>query len=109
LGFAVAFAAAWFVAAVVPVPLLWYLPLERRFVLETTVTGLGIDFYGRLLLGALAGLVGAGAGRVLGRRGAPVWGVYGAVWVGSLVALTVALEIALLWRRIPVPLLPPGP
>jgi hypothetical protein len=73
------------------------------------VTSLGIDFYGRLLWCGLAGLAGAGIGRALGRRGTPAWAMYGAVWVGSLVFLTVALELALLWRRIPVPLLPPGP
>jgi hypothetical protein len=107
VGFAVGFAAAWFVAAVVQIPLLWYLPLERRFVFETTVTSLGIDYYGRLVFCTLAGGLCALVGRVIGRRGAPIWWVYGAVWVSSLVALTFALEVALLWRRVPVPLISP--
>jgi len=38
-------------------PVLWYLPLERRWIFGTSSEGLGIDWYGRSGLSLLAALV----------------------------------------------------
>jgi hypothetical protein len=103
LGAATGFYAAWFLSSVVPLPLVWYLPLARRFEFAPVVPGLAMDFYGRLLLaiavGALAGLVAARARLSLGTL---------ALWVASTGLLCVLLEGVLLWQRVPAPLQTPG-
>lgn len=99
LGAAAGFSAAWFLMAVIPTPLLWYLPLSRRFEFATVVTELGMDFYGRLLL---ALVVAAGAAWV-----APALRLKTLfVWALTLFALCTALEVTTLSRRHPVPLTP---
>ncbi len=99
LGAAPGFYAAWFLSSVVPTPLLWYLPLARRFEFATVATELGMDFYGRLLLSlAVAVLAGVLAGRSrLSLRTLTVWLV-------STGLLCLALELVVLWHRVPVPL-----
>jgi hypothetical protein len=104
LGAACGFYGAWFLSSVIPTPLLWYLPLARRFEFATVVTELGMDFYGRLLL-CLA--VGALAGLLAGRLRLAVTTL--AVWAASTGALCVLLELVVLWHRVPVPLPKVGP
>jgi hypothetical protein len=104
LGFALAFAASWFLAAITQVPLLWYLPLERRFTFATSVSGVGMDYYGRWLLALAAGCVGPLAGRWLPRPAPARWLTTAAVWIAGVVALTFALELALLVHRHAAPL-----
>ena len=102
LVFATLFPAAWFLCSLKALPLLWYLPLERRFVFATTVTQLGIDFFGKLLLcGAVAGLGAALTSRL--KPGAR-WGAALAVWPLVLFALALALNVTQLVQRVPVPL-----
>ena len=103
LGGAVGFYAAWFLSSVIPTPLLWYLPLSGDFVFATIVTELGMDFYGRLLLSVGAGAVSALLARAW--RQAPISTL--AVWTLSTLALCVALEVTVLSRRNPVPLVAP--
>ncbi len=106
LGFGIGFAAAWFAAAVTQLPLLWYFPLERRWAFATTVLGLGMDYFGRLLLGAAVGALGAGLGRLLARRASPRWLLHGSIWLGTLVGLNFVYQLAALLHRNPTPLNP---
>jgi hypothetical protein len=64
---ALAFWAAWIVLNAFDVPLLWYLPLERRFTFGARPPGMTMAFYGQLLAG---GLTAAAAG-------AATWGLVG--------------------------------
>ncbi len=104
LGFALAFAASWFIAAITRVPLLWYLPLERQFTFATSVSAVGMDYFGRWLLALAAGSVGALTGRWLPRPAPARWLTHAAVWIASVVTLTFALELALLAHRHAAPL-----
>lgn len=101
---ATGFFAAYFLSSVIPTPLLWYLPLSGKFVFATVVTEVGMDFYGRLLLSALVGGLGAGLSRAWPT--APVKTL--AAWLISSLVLCVALEAVTLSRRNPVPLTLPS-
>ena len=50
----IAFAFAFVAPMLAGEPIVWYLPLERRWTFETRPDGLAIDFYGRLLQGLVA-------------------------------------------------------
>jgi hypothetical protein len=104
LGFGVGYGAAWFLAAVIPVPLIWYLPLQHRWAFATVVTTLGMDYYGRLVLACSLGAAGALVGRSVAARAKPRWVVHGAIWVATVVGLALVLQVALLAKRHPVPL-----
>lgn len=58
---ALGFWAAWGVSMAFKLPMIWYLPLERRFDVGVTVPGLAMGFYGQLINAAL---VAAGTGAV---------------------------------------------
>jgi hypothetical protein len=62
------FAGTFFLLQLIPIPLLWYHPLDRQFVLETRPNGLAMDFYGRTLWSAVVGGVCFGLGRQLAGR-----------------------------------------
>jgi hypothetical protein len=97
--FAAAYCAAWFLSTTVPMRLVWYLPVERRFTFEVHPVALGADFYGRLLLCALCGALGALASRLLSPRHLrTAW-----VWAAVLLLFTAGLYGRLLSTRQPVP------
>ena len=54
--FAFFYALSYFVTEIVPAPLLWYYPLERRWDFAVEAVGLAMDWYGRCLLSAAVGL-----------------------------------------------------
>jgi hypothetical protein len=58
---------AFFLTAVVPLPVPLYFPLSRRFGLGPSYE-LSMDYYGRSLLALAAGLIAAGAGYLAARR-----------------------------------------
>jgi hypothetical protein len=99
LAAATGFYVAWFLSSVISTPLLWYLPLERRFVFASVVTELGMDFYGRLLLALVAAALAAGLTRVVKP---PLRTL--SVWALSTFALCVVLEVTVLAHRVPTPL-----
>ncbi len=99
LAAATGFYVAWFLSSVIPTPLLWYLPLARRFVFATVVTELGMDFYGRLLLAFAVALAAA----ALTRRFKPALRTL-SVWALSTFTLCVVLEVTVLSHRVPTPL-----
>ena len=97
---ATGFYAAWFLSSVIATPLLWYLPLSKRFIFATVVTEVGMDLYGRLLLSLVAGIATALLVRVWNT--APLKTL--AAWTLTSLALCVALEVTVLSQRQPVPL-----
>lgn len=103
LGFGIGFYAAWFLTSVTPTPLLWYLPLAHRFELAITVTELGMDLYGRLLVALVAGLVSAAPVQWLARRNLTTL----TAWLLVCLGLCASLELIVLARRNPTPLQAP--
>lgn len=80
-----------------PLPLPWYLPVERRWEWGLTPSTLGMDFYGRLIWAAGAGSLAAAAAGLLGRalpdsrreraaRTAGAWALI-SLWVGAWVLI----------------------
>ena len=105
---AVVFLATDFLVTAVRVPVLWYLPLERRFELQTFGAGAEMDFYGKLLWSLLAGLA---VGSLCAWRLPPPddqalrrWELRAIAWLGLLLVLTGALHVTQLVGRNPVPL-----
>ena len=105
---AIGFLAADFLVTAVRVPLFWYLPLDRKFELQTYGSGAAMDFYGRLLWCVLAGLAfGAlGAWRLphLDEAGVRRWELRAIAWLALLLVLAGALHLTQLVGRHPVPL-----
>ena len=111
--FAVGFFFFYFVSTAVPTPLLWHLPLERRFTFEVRPLALGADFYGRVLFSLCSGgaawavarlAVGALEPEALRR-----WLRLVSLWALSLLVFTAGLYVYLLASRQPIPApLPPG-
>lgn len=71
-------------------PLLWYLPLERRFTFGARPAEISMDWYGRTLLASLVALLSGGAVALIRRffrrtPGGPPW----------LYALAIALSLGL--------------
>lgn len=105
--FAAAYLSAWFVATAVPLPLVWYLPLGRRFLFAAHTPELAVDYYGRVLLCLLAGAAAALVAQAAARRGR--WLSTLLVWSLGLLAFTSSLTIYTLAHRQPIPAaLPPG-
>lgn len=101
-----AFAGAFLVMGLVPMPLFWYHPLAHRFALELPPRELAMDFYGRTLYASLAAALAFFAARGLGRKlksldrdRAWLWLAYGL----GLVALSMSLIAFQLWPRPPNP------
>ena len=106
---AVAFWAAWFVSAALPVPLLWYLPLEHRLVFGAQPAGLAMCLWGQLLFsGAIAGST-AGAIWFAARRRdvgrSHVW--LSVAWCALLVCFVVGYFAFAMWGRVPMIVLAP--
>ena len=92
---------------VLPLPLPWYLPVERTWVWGVAVEGLGMDFYGRVALAFTVGAVVYGCLRAvegwrggLPRGGALLIGAWGltATFLGGIV-----ISILLWTRVLPLP------
>lgn len=105
--FCVAYVFTYFVSTAVPVPLLWHLPVERRFTFEVRPLALGADFYGRVLLCLVVGGLAAGLAWIMlrGRRVhlRPEWLRGLVVWLVSLLLFTSALSVYVLRARQPIP------
>jgi hypothetical protein len=88
----------------VSVPVLWYLPLLRRWELVLRPDGLAMDWYGRLLLGGLLGAATLLLGS-LARRRAPsdsslrLW----MGWAAIATLLALSLQVYQLVSRQPRP------
>lgn len=99
--FATGYLGAYFLSTSGKWPLLLYSPLERRFGFD--LTGVVVDFYGRLLVCAAVGAVAAVPALLARRRlteaGRRTWLFRLLVWNLGLVLLTAALEVYLLHDR----------
>ncbi len=105
------FGAAFLVMGLVRIPLPWYHPLDRAFVLEMRPRGLAMDYYGRTLYATAVAAVAFALGRSAGRRVAALPAERAWLWTAyalAFVALAMALIGYQLWPRPPEPLpLPP--
>ena len=105
---AVGFLAADFLVSAVRMPVLWYLPIERRFEFQTFGGGAAMDFYGRLLWCVLAGLAIAAVASwrlpALDEVAVGRWERRTIVWLGLMLVLAGALHVTQLVGRNPVPL-----
>lgn len=111
--FCVGFVFANFLSAAVPMPLLWHLPVQRRFTFEVRPLALGADFYGRVLLSLAAGALAAAAARLAIRRRwlqpRPEWLRGAVVWLVVVLLFTSGLYLYILRARQVIPAdLPPG-
>lgn len=103
----VAFSGAFLVMGLVPMPLLWYHPLERGWALEVRPKTLGMDFYGRTLYATVAAALAFFATQPLAKRVVSVSRERVWLWLAYALAFT-ALAMSLigyqLWPRPPQPL-----
>ena len=101
---AVAFWATWFAASALQLPMLWYLPLEHRFVFAAQPAGLAMCMYGQLLLAGAVAAVSSGAVWWAVRRrsvgAAQVWLSVG--WCALLLCFVIGYFAFALWGRTPV-------
>jgi hypothetical protein len=102
VAFAIGYLAAWFISSALPVPLLWHLPLERRFTFEVHPLGLAADYYGRLLLCLSIGGLSWLAGRLLARRLRAEWFPGLCVWCLAILLFTAGLNLYVLAGRQPI-------
>lgn len=103
-----------FLDCTLSIPVLWYLPVERRFAFAVRPPGLGADLYGRVLFALACGCAAAMLAAVGARLGAsarrpppgrprpPRLGTL-LVWSVSLLALDTSLHVWTLARRTPLP------
>jgi hypothetical protein len=100
-----------FLTSVLHLPLLYYQPLERRWLWDRFAQSPAMDLYGHFLWCLAGGAGGWALGWVLLRRldegGTARWARRSAGWILSLVLLAAALHIATLVTRSPLPLVPP--
>jgi hypothetical protein len=111
--FCVGYAAAFLLSSTLPIPVLWYFPLERRFSFEVRPTGIAADFYGRVLLCLIAGAASFLLGRLVFRGSAPGtsvrWLDRALGWSAALLLFSAGLYMFVLWHRVTTPApLPPG-
>ena len=107
---AVAFWAAWFASSALQLPLLWYLPLERRFVFGHAPDGIAMCVWGQLLLSSVVAAVCAGTAALIVRRREiprPVV-LLSAGWCALLLCFVVGYFAFALWGRVPMITLAPG-
>ncbi len=102
-----------FLSAAVPMPLLWHLPVQRRFTFEVRPLALGVDFYGRILWSLIAGALAAAAAHLAIRRRwlqpRPDWLRGAVVWMVVVLLFTSGLYLYILRARQVIPAaLPPG-
>jgi hypothetical protein len=103
----VAFCLAFVAPAFTPMRVLWYLPLEHRWTFVIKPEGLGMDFYGRVLDGVLAGAVGTLAAWAIARRLRALSAgtlVLWTAWLTTAALLAMALFTYQMVRRHPRPL-----
>lgn len=101
------FGAAFLVMGLVPMPLLWYHPLDRAFLLEKKPHGLAMDFYGRTLCACLAAGIAFFTARRSGRNLGELPRERAWLWLGwafLFVFLAMALMGYQLWPRPAQPL-----
>ncbi len=105
----IAFALAFTYPMYVPTRVLWYLPLERAWVLEVKPRALGADFYGRVLLALAAWGVAFAASWAIVRRRAPSARTLGlfTAWAITATLLAMLHYAWILYFREPVPELLP--
>ena len=107
---AVAFWAAWFASSALQLPLLWYLPVERRFVFGPAPGGIAMCVWGQLLLSSAIAALCAGAAALIVRRREierpHVWLSVG--WCALLLCFVVGYFAFALWGRVPMITLAPG-
>ena len=105
---AVGFIACEFVVTTTNAPTLWYHPLERRFFFDRFSASPAMDFFGRSIEATVGGLLFFALGLLLFRGlsdlSTRVWSRRLAVWLATAVVATMALHVALLIHRVPVPL-----
>ncbi|MFO0727854.1 MAG: hypothetical protein U1E65_29010 [Myxococcota bacterium] len=89
------FALTYAALAIFEVPLLWYLPIDRRFEFGLKPSSLGIDWYGRVLAASLASAVGLGLGGLFRPR-SPV--ILRWILVLSLISAASVFSVAVLER-----------
>ncbi|MBK7865394.1 MAG: hypothetical protein IPJ65_43715 [Archangiaceae bacterium] len=101
------YALAFLVSSVVPTPLVWYFPLERRFSFEVRPSALAMDFYGRVLLSVLSGAVVFALARLALRRTGPEasrqWVRRALAWSAALLVFSAGLYAFVLWHRAVTP------
>lgn len=111
-GFGFGYVCCYLLSTALGAPVVWYFPVEHRFVMSVHPEGLAADFYGRVALCLAAGAVGYVLATVAGRwvpaprRG--WWATTVGVWCLSVAALTAGLYVYLLIGRhaAPAPLPP---
>lgn len=64
----IVFALAYALPAFVEMPLLWYKPADRTWVVDVKTSGIAMDFYGRCLFAALASALLGGMTFLISRR-----------------------------------------
>ncbi len=101
------FLVGYFVCTVLPVPVIWYYPVERSFELALKPHGLAADFYGRLLWSGLGAAAMAPVGilwkRFLSGDALKRWMLITAAWCAALLMLLFGLYIHKLVGRVPTP------
>lgn len=114
LGGGAGFLLAYLASTALRSPVAWYFPLEHRWSFEARpMAGLGMDFFGRLLLSLLCGAVAYALAHGVGQR---LEGARRAraelvllLWNVSLLVFTTGLYGSLLYGREVVPLPAPAP
>ena len=64
----IAFAVGLALPAFVPMPMLWYRPVEHDWLLEVHASGVAMDFFGRCLLAAVVSVVATAMTYAMARR-----------------------------------------
>jgi MFS family permease len=106
---ALAFAVAFVWPLFTPEAVAWYYPTEHRWELAVKPSGLAMDFYGRVLQGAIAWSLAFLVAMLVGRRARPPRRL-AAIAVGWALAATAFAMLYFAWTlhyRVPVP--PPQP
>lgn len=103
---AIAFAVAFVLPQLTPVPVPWYYPVERGWVFAARPPGLAMDFFGRLLLGMAAWCVVAIASFAVARRLRGISDRARGLLVGWAVTITALAMLHFAWTlafRVPTP------
>ena len=107
---AVAFWATWFASSALQPPMLWYLPLEGRFVFGRMPEGIAMCVWGQLLVSSAIAALCAGAAVLIVRRrelARPhVW--LSVSWCALMLCFVVGYLAFALWGRVPMITVAPG-
>jgi hypothetical protein len=105
LSFCLGYVATYFLSTALPTPLIWYYPLERKVAWGLHPMGVAADFYGRVGLSVVGGLVlvALARGFPVRTRENPVWTYRLVSWIVGLLFLTAGLYIFSLIHRQPIP------